>query len=923
MKTPRQVVFTSALVTALLAMASPLRAGDAPYALGEIVVTGHRPAVESIGTVRELDAGDLERAGIRSVDEALALLPGVNVRVGGDGTPRVDVRGLRTRQVKLLVNGIPFNAAADGQFDPTLIPAEFISKVKLTTGAGSQLYGDGAIAGAINIVTRQGAGKPAASVRAEAGDGDHQRLVGTYSAATDHASVFVSLGHQSRDGWPLADAFESTTEENGGWRNNSDRRRENVYANATWEPGAAWSLGATLSYVQGEHGIPGSTIDDPSDIYANRPRYDRVDAEHAYYLQLNAAWAPGGAWRNDSWVYYSNLVEDTNRYVDATFVPVTDASVKNSFTDETRTRIYGFHNHTTWEHPLGGNLTFLIEGRQERLDEDCVVQDVPLPAPAPSAVPPPPVPPAPPPDTFALELTNLSTNDHGFTTAAGGNDPVARLTATNRPGGGIDFTLESLAIDEFGPGSYLQAVLLSPGPGVDTSAWSWSQGIGSDGEIGNILFSNTDDADGYAYPIRVNFRRPGQGDPLLAGETGQWFFDTGDVTDLFSVATPRTGPAGDDMFAAIRIRGTDASGFWGVSGVDFTGGGPTNRVFVQAPAAIVPGGAGPPPPPITPADGGTGGGALLARSCSGGGGGGAGTGGGVNRVERVAGARFGRRLLTQERAVEVFTTALEYTMTPFARTGLVFGAGHHWFVRDDGTSTEDSGINAGIYYDLTASTRLRASAARKLRIPSISQLYNPQGGNPGLAFETAWAYEAGVSQDAGRYGRIDLTGFVQDVDNFIQRDAVTGLFANVEKSHFHGVEINAESRYFDHLLLRASYTRLHTRDESPGATRKQIQYVPEHKLIAQAAWDVTAAVSACASLSYIADQYFYARGGSSVRAQLDDYALADLKLSWAAIDDRVRLYVGADNVFDRNYEESYGLPQAGRFVYGGVEITLF
>jgi vitamin B12 transporter len=36
----------------------------------------------------------------------------------------------------------------------------------------------------------------------------------------------------------------------------------------------------------------------------------------------------------------------------------------------------------------------------------------------------------------------------------------------------------------------------------------------------------------------------------------------------------------------------------------------------------------------------------------------------------------------------------------------------------------------------------------------------------------------------------------------------------------------------------------------------------------------------------------------------------------------LNFYLGADNVFDEDYEESYGFPQAGRFIYGGVVFNL-
>jgi outer membrane receptor for ferrienterochelin and colicin len=88
----------------------------AAYTLGEIVVTGERVGVESIGTVREITAGDIARRHVQTLDQALELLPGLDIRTGTDGVPRVDLRGFRSRHV-LLLNGIPFNSTFDGQFD--------------------------------------------------------------------------------------------------------------------------------------------------------------------------------------------------------------------------------------------------------------------------------------------------------------------------------------------------------------------------------------------------------------------------------------------------------------------------------------------------------------------------------------------------------------------------------------------------------------------------------------------------------------------------------------------------------------------------------------------------------------------------------------------------------------------------------------
>src|SRR5215204_1311036 len=93
-----------------------------PYPLGEIVVSAEAPTSEAAATTRRVTSDDIIAYGARTLDEALALLPGVYVRTGSDGVPRVDFRGFRTRQVTLLLDGVPLNATSDGQFDPSFIP---------------------------------------------------------------------------------------------------------------------------------------------------------------------------------------------------------------------------------------------------------------------------------------------------------------------------------------------------------------------------------------------------------------------------------------------------------------------------------------------------------------------------------------------------------------------------------------------------------------------------------------------------------------------------------------------------------------------------------------------------------------------------------------------------------------------------------
>ena len=70
-----------------------------------------------------------------------------------------------------------------------------------------------------------------------------------------------------------------------------------------------------------------------------------------------------------------------------------------------------------------------------------------------------------------------------------------------------------------------------------------------------------------------------------------------------------------------------------------------------------------------------------------------------------------------------WSLGLEYEVQPLESGGIVLGYGHAFLEADGGVSDNGSLFLAGAYYDFPTGTRLRGSAAHKLRFPSIRQLY--------------------------------------------------------------------------------------------------------------------------------------------------------------------------------------------------------
>jgi len=91
----------------------------------------------------------------------------------------------------------------------------------------------------------------------------------------------------------------------------------------------------------------------------------------------------------------------------------------------------------------------------------------------------------------------------------------------------------------------------------------------------------------------------------------------------------------------------------------------------------------------------------------------------------------------------------------------------------------------------------------------------------------------------GRYG------FLIDVDDYIEFiETVSDRFVNFAEYQFKGVELTAENRYLENLLLRAGYTYVYTKDKSPNTERDELQYRPKHTVTFESKYSFNFGLSA-------------------------------------------------------------------------------
>ncbi|WP_163834787.1 TonB-dependent receptor [Spartinivicinus ruber] len=114
------------------------------------------PAVVSSYSVE-----DLSKLGLRSLKEVISFVPGFVVDRNVSGTPQIMVRGATSdfgAKILVLLNGVPYWSPSHGNLPVLGIPWAAIDRIEVIRGPGAVIYGSNAIAGVINVITRETSG---------------------------------------------------------------------------------------------------------------------------------------------------------------------------------------------------------------------------------------------------------------------------------------------------------------------------------------------------------------------------------------------------------------------------------------------------------------------------------------------------------------------------------------------------------------------------------------------------------------------------------------------------------------------------------------------------------------------------------------------------------------------------------------------
>ncbi|MCS6934788.1 MAG: TonB-dependent receptor [Chitinophagales bacterium] len=133
--------------------------------LHEVVVTGTLREVRKTESVTNVDvytSHHFERNPYSNLHESLNMVPGLfaDIDNGVSNTSDVQINGLEGNYTMYLIDGVPAFSALAGYYALNAIPMEMIDKIEVLRGPASSLYGADAIAGVINIKTKNPQSSP-------------------------------------------------------------------------------------------------------------------------------------------------------------------------------------------------------------------------------------------------------------------------------------------------------------------------------------------------------------------------------------------------------------------------------------------------------------------------------------------------------------------------------------------------------------------------------------------------------------------------------------------------------------------------------------------------------------------------------------------------------------------------------------------
>jgi vitamin B12 transporter len=192
------------------------------YKLNDVVITATKTPANRLELANSISVNDsiqISNSNSNNVFDLIKNETGISfTRQGGNGTlSTLYIRGANSSHTLVLIDGVEMNLTNDpsGVYDFSALPIDNIERIEVLRGPQSTLYGSDALAGVINIITKNGSGSPKLSLLTEGGTYNSYKILAGTDGAYKDFNYSLTLSKTGSDGFSAASEKYGNKENDG------------------------------------------------------------------------------------------------------------------------------------------------------------------------------------------------------------------------------------------------------------------------------------------------------------------------------------------------------------------------------------------------------------------------------------------------------------------------------------------------------------------------------------------------------------------------------------------------------------------------------------------------------------------------------------------------------------------------------------
>lgn len=255
--------------------------------LDEVVITANKfgqKASQTGKVVNVISHEALQHQSGKTLGAILNEQAGITIN-GSSGSPGTNqtiyLRGADPKYTLIMIDGVPVSDISyiNNEFDLNLIPLNSVQRIEIMRGGYASIYGSGASAGVINIITKKGGDNPF-NVTAGLSGGSYNTFHEQVGFNGSNKNIDYNIQLQNMDSKGFSSALDSLGDKH---YDNDGFHRKSIYANAGIHLKNQWTLRPFINFSEEKGDMDGGAfIDDRDYTYTSSSFQTGLDIKHTF-----------------------------------------------------------------------------------------------------------------------------------------------------------------------------------------------------------------------------------------------------------------------------------------------------------------------------------------------------------------------------------------------------------------------------------------------------------------------------------------------------------------------------------------------------------------------------------------------------------------------------------------------------------------